>query len=495
MKFDIVIIGSGLSGLVCGSILSREGYNVAILEKNDQIGGNLQTFERNGHTFDTGMHYVGSLDEGQTLHAFFKYLNIARKLKLRKLDANGYDVISFGDDNTKYRHAQGYDNFIEVLCDDFPHEYAGIKAYTGIIQQTIRNIPLYDLENAASFALDLTEINRCAMHTIQSVVTDKRLQCVIAGANALYHGAIQRTPLYLHACIRNSFIDSTWRTVDGSDQIARLLADEISSNGGTILTNEEVSGFKFGSDEISGVKTKSGKYFETQQVISSIHPAACLQLIPDDRLRSAYRSRIESLENTPGFFTLYLIMKKDAFPYLNHNVFHYNSENYFDDHFAEPWPDSFMLYTPATSDQEDFTRTVSVLSFMNYDAVRKWEGTIPQQRGQDYKDFQEQMAERLFDLVEKRFPGFRKKVEQHYISTPLTFRDYTNTKEGTAYGILKDCGHPARSIVLPRTRIPNLCFTGQNLNIHGILGTTISAVITCSELLGLKYLTNKIIHA
>ncbi|HRW84220.1 MAG TPA: NAD(P)-binding protein, partial [Bacteroidales bacterium] len=44
MKYDAVIIGSGLGGLQCGFILSREGYNVCIIEKNSQLGGCLQTF-------------------------------------------------------------------------------------------------------------------------------------------------------------------------------------------------------------------------------------------------------------------------------------------------------------------------------------------------------------------------------------------------------------------------------------------------------------------
>ena len=34
-KYDIIIIGSGLGGLECGAILSKEGYHVCVLEKND----------------------------------------------------------------------------------------------------------------------------------------------------------------------------------------------------------------------------------------------------------------------------------------------------------------------------------------------------------------------------------------------------------------------------------------------------------------------------
>jgi len=92
MKYDVLIIGSGLGGLQCAYILSREGYNVCVLEKNRVLGGCLQTFSRCGTVFDTGMHYIGSMDEGQTLHRYFKYLGILPGLRLKKLDEDGFDM-------------------------------------------------------------------------------------------------------------------------------------------------------------------------------------------------------------------------------------------------------------------------------------------------------------------------------------------------------------------------------------------------------------------
>ena len=45
-KYDIVIIGSGLGGLICAAVLSREGYSVCVLEKNDIPGGCFQEIGR-----------------------------------------------------------------------------------------------------------------------------------------------------------------------------------------------------------------------------------------------------------------------------------------------------------------------------------------------------------------------------------------------------------------------------------------------------------------
>lgn len=82
-KYDIIIIGSGLGGLECGAILSKEGYHVCVLEKNELFGGCFQTYQRGGHRMDTGIHYIGSLDEGQIMNQYFRYFGIMDKLSIK----------------------------------------------------------------------------------------------------------------------------------------------------------------------------------------------------------------------------------------------------------------------------------------------------------------------------------------------------------------------------------------------------------------------------
>jgi all-trans-retinol 13,14-reductase len=117
--YDVVIIGSGLGGLACGTILAKEGYKVCVVEKNKQIGGALQTFVRERVIFDSGVHYVGGLDKGQNMYQLFKYLGIMDKLKLRKTDEDVVDGLMFADDPKVYKYAQGYDRFIATLTADF----------------------------------------------------------------------------------------------------------------------------------------------------------------------------------------------------------------------------------------------------------------------------------------------------------------------------------------------------------------------------------------
>ena len=88
--------------------------------------------------------------------------------------------------------------------------------------------------------------------------------------------------------------------------------------------------------------------------------------------------------------------------------------------------------------------------------------------------------------------GIRANIKSHYASTPLTFRDYIGVRDGSLYGIEKDATDPLKSFISPKMKVENVLLTGQNLNMHGVLGVTVGAVLTCSQLLGTEYLIQKI---
>jgi all-trans-retinol 13,14-reductase len=195
-----------------------------------------------------------------------------------------------------------------------------------------------------------------------------------------------------------------------------------------------------------------------------------------------------------GMFTVYLVFKKDTFPYMNHNFYHFNQDNVWiaSDYRKEEWPQNFLFMNTATSGSQTFAESGSVITYMSFAELAKWEHTFTGDRGDDYNAFKQERAERLLDAVERQFPGIRGSIAWMYTSTPLTWRDYTGTRDGSAYGILKDHNRPLESIVMPRTKIQNLFLTGQNTNVHGILGVTIGSIVTCAELVDIRNLVRKI---
>ena len=92
------------------------------------------------------------------------------------------------------------------------------------------------------------------------------------------------------------------------------------------------------------------------------------------------------------------------------------------------------------------------------------------------KTFKKRKAEILLDCVEEKFPGLRSKYQNILHSYALSYRDYIGNDDGSMYGIAKDYSNPLKTFISPRTKIPNLYLTGQNLNLHGILGATMSGL-------------------
>jgi len=491
-KFDVVIIGGGLGGLLCGHVLSREGLGVCIVEKNRKPGGSLQTFGRRGCVFNTGLNYTESLDDGQILNQYFRYFGLMDKVSFRRLDADGFEMINFNDG--QYRFAMGQSGFVETLAAAFPREREGLQAYSRKISEVCNAIPLYSLQEEQLSIIGNHDLSAGAADYVHSVISDPRLRNVLAGNNLLYAGNEHKTPLFIHALINHSFIESAWRVNDGSHHIVNKLMDNIKSEGGTIMLGSQAIKFSGDKNSITGVELQNGDYIEGKHFIAAIHPDQILDMTDPGMFRKAYSSRIRGLDSTMGMFTIYLVFKKDSFPYMNHNFYHYNQDNVWiaSDYRKEEWPQNYLFMNTATTGAHTFAESGSVITYMDYSELAQWEHTFTGDRGDDYIAFKQAKAEKLIGAVEKQFPGIRNSIAAWYTSTPLTWRDYTGTREGSAYGILKDHNRPLESMVMPRTKIQNLFLTGQNTNVHGILGVTISSIVTCAELVDIRKLVRKI---
>ncbi len=69
----IVIVGAGLAGLTAAAYLSREGYSVLLIEKNETCGGLVNSFNYEGFVFDVGAR---SLENSGVIKPMLKDLGI-----------------------------------------------------------------------------------------------------------------------------------------------------------------------------------------------------------------------------------------------------------------------------------------------------------------------------------------------------------------------------------------------------------------------------------
>ena len=496
--YDIVIVGAGLGGLLSAVILAKEGMKVCVIEKDKQVGGCLQTFSVEKKVFDSCVHYIGGLGDGHTLNRIFSYSGIMHKLQLKDYDSNAFDKIAFGNEETEYPLAQGIDNFTEQLLPYFPQEAASLKKYTGQLVYTGDHFPLYRLragdanEKAAVSNWELTQ-------TLADITTNKRLQNVLAGNNMLYAGVKERTPFYLHALVTESYIHSSHKVLPGSSQISKFLWQELQAHGGEVIRNTQVTKLVEEGGKLSHAVTEHGEQIYGKQFISNIHPQALLKTLDSTLIRPAYKNRINQQEQTISSYMLNLVLKPKTVPMQHHNLYWNATDDVWDavSYQPENWPANYTLFYTQDKTNPEYAESISVLCYMHYSEVAEWNDTHnrtghEQNRGNSYSAFKEEKNEILLSKIYERLPILKGNIIAMKAATPLTYRDYTDTPTGALYGILKDVNKPAATTIATRTKIPNLLQTGQNVNMHGVLGVSITSIATCADLLGMNYLLKKI---
>ena len=428
-----------------------------VLERQHQPGGCLQSYRRGAMMYDTGLHYVGGLAEGQPLHDIFSELGLL-SLPWQRLDADGFDRIMIGDH--EYRFAEGYDRFIETLAQEFPDDRDSLQRYIQLMQCTDE--------------VWMQQTN--AYEYLSGIVHNPLLLSVLSGACLKMELKRDTLPLFTYVHGNAPFIQSSWRLKGDGNLIVQRLIDNLRQQGGEVRCDTEVIELVEEDGMLKRVVCKNGEVYEARYFISDAHPSVSLSLVKESQLlKKVYRRRIDNLENTNGMFTAQLLLKPGKVPYFNYNEFLYDG--------LEAWDGcGYMVSCRVPEDGTDFARQIDILTPMNISECAAWTDSRPMRRGQDYLQFKAQKAQQCIAVAERFLPNLHEYVQEVHTSTPLTYRDYNLSPDGSAYGIRKDASAPLLTVLSPRTSIPNLLLTGQSLMLHGLHGVTMTAMYTTKEI-------------
>ncbi len=494
---DVVIIGAGLGGLQCGYILAKNGMDVCVLEKNPLPGGCLQSYRRKGAEgvleFDAGMHYVGGLDEGEPLNSLFRYFGLL-ELPWEKMDPQAFDEVNIN--GKSYMFANGHAEFVEKMCEYFPAQRENLNRYVAFLKEVGESLPRSLSPKAAEDVFTGSLFARSAQEFLCETITDPLLREVLSGTSLKMElGA--NLPLYTFAQINNSFIESAWRLCGGGNLIAEALVKGIESMGGRVYTGKEVT-------EILPDGVFCGEeFFPAKYIISNLHPATTMNLVGESAgLRKVYRNRISRLENTFGMFTANIALKPGMVPYLNRNQYVYSleeGESLWNPMRGNGTNGVLVSYYNRKSAQGcgvgnpigggNCALALDLLAPMDWGEVAAFEGSRVGNRPAEYNALKEAKLAECLALAERVVPGLGNAVEKVYTSTPLTYKDYTGTFCGSAYGIRKDCTNLMQTLLTPKTPLENLFLTGQSLNLHGVLGVSMTSFFTCAQIIGMEAAT------
>lgn len=477
MKYDVVVIGAGLGGLECAHLLSQAGRSVLVLEREHQIGGCLQSYRRGGLVYDTGFHYVGGLDEGQSLHEVFSRLGLL-DLPWHRLD-KAFDHITLG--GRTFSLVQGFSCFADTLAAEFPAEREALFRYADLLrriagERVVGVSPVDGNELLETGAWAYLEKHFC----------DPLLRNVLSGNALRMEPRRDSLPLFTFLHCNAGYVESSWRLRGPGSQIADRLAVGIRAYGGEIRCNTEVSELVEKDGRLVAVRCADGEHYEADIFISSLHPAVTCRLLPESRvMRKSYRRRMAGQPNTFGMCTVSLRLRPQTLRYFNHNHYVYAQEDVWEACRGNLPVAAVLVSCRVPEDGGEYAHQVDLLTPMTWERCLPWADTAVGRRGEDYCALKELLADECIALAEQVLPGLGSWVEERYISTPLTYRDYTGTPEGSAYGLRKDYREPLTVLLSPRTPVPNLLLTGQSLMLHGLHGVTMTALRTCAEVCGL----------
>lgn len=496
-QYDIVIIGAGLGGMLCGVLLAKEGFRVGIIEKNKQVGGCLQSFSFDKKLFDSCVHYIGSVSKGKNQYKIFDYAEVLEQIELSRYNQDCFDAILIGDDPTEYPLAQGYDNFVLQLSKHFPHQQQALQEYIRVIRNTLSKFPLYALQNGDPEE-KLSILDWKLKDAVDEIFTDEKLKKIILGNAILYNGVEEATPFYIHALVCNSYMEGAYKVEGSSAQIAKALWKTLQKYKGEIIRNETVERIVEEADESITIYTNNGNSYKTGKCISNIHPKQTLEKLESNKIKKVYKKRIDGALNSQSMFMVNIILEPETILYKNYNVY-----------WCEDQPletigrqkggavNHYAMYFTKDKAAPGYAENITLLTYMDISVFGTFTASFnttnaPSERNKNYTKHKEALAQQLIDKVSERFPEIKASIRKIKVATPLTFRDYMGTDDGSVYGILADARAPLSSQISVQTKVPNLLLTGQNVNVHGVLGVSITAVSTCAHILGLDYLLNKI---
>ncbi len=509
-QFDAIVIGSGIGGLTTAAILSKFNHKkVLILEQHFVMGGFTQQFQRRGKFhWDVGLHYVGDLAEGEIARVIFDYITEGN-LQWNKMP-DPFEKFVYPD--FTFEVSSEPQKYQSDLIAKFPDEAVAIKRYFSDLKKANILFTLYSLRDifpswlSPSFKLLKrlfgNVIGLTTKEYLERNFQNPQLKGLLASQWGNYGLVPSKSSFGIHALIVNHYLKGGWYSVGGAKEIAKHILPTIEKTGGKVLTRQKVTDIILENGVAVGVKTRRAnrpdveieEYYAPVVVSDAGAFNTYTKLIPES-YSLPYRDEIKRFPKGSSALTLYLGFKESpaklGFQGENHWIYtDYDHDQAFQKQLAslEGFPNSCFLSFPSLKDPAAQSHTAEIISFVDYDFFdffAKWKDKPWRRRGVEYSALKTQLSEKMIELVESYYPGFKNLIEYSELSTPLTVEYMDASDKGTICGIPAVPERLDCNWIGTRTPIKNLYLTGADAYAHGILGAMMGGVNTVGILNGL----------
>ncbi|KAF0687382.1 Aste57867_20865 [Aphanomyces stellatus] len=511
---DVIVIGSGMSGLAAAAALAKHGKRVLVLEQRDAAGGNTQVFERNGYEFHTGLHYLGGYMDEKTSpnrklmdyltndSVEFQHLGpIVDKVLATRADDGSRDEFIYPADP---------DEIIQNLKDRFPNDHEAVYSF---IQTVVRACmsggitvglqlcstwarPLFRWWHARSFEFHA----KTAAEVVSPLTTNQDLAGVLTYNWGDFGDPPGRASFATIASIHQYYLGGSFYPVGGPSAIAKSVTRVIESHGSRVLVQAPVETILVdASGTAYGVRV-NGKDILAKTIISTVGaPATYTKLIP-----KAHSHRVAHLvkelsnpnmQSCCSLMTLFVGFKGDAkelglhtyniwkFPTWDHQT------NFEVNKVSPDAPFSMQFITfPSVKDPTYATRfpgkqVALVIAPNFYEHVEQFKGSDMMERGDAYESLKAMWTDRLLAFFLEEFPKVtRESIEVLELGTALTNDYYLGTTRGAVYGLGHTPARFASDVTNIRSPIKNFFLSGQDTLVSGVVGAAASGMLTAGTI-------------
>lgn len=477
---DALIVGSGVAGMMAAALLARAGRKLLLLEQHKRLGGLMQTYKRRGLLFPTGVHAIGALAPGQILWRYWKYAGVLDRLRLEPMDREASFELRFGA--RSFGVPWGREAFECRLTQAFPEEAAAVRTFCRALAETVSRFALYNLQPGPEDP-PTAAMEQPLGPFLRGLGASPALRRVLAGVHPFYAIDPEECPLYVHFLVLDSFLQSSWRVDETQTPLMDAFAQTLAAGGVAIRKGCKVVRILCPQGEVAGVELADGSQIAARNVIFSGHPRQLTDLCQErGGLRPTFKRRLAEAADSAAFFGLALAWPGTC-PWARRDLFVYPADEPSGYPGNFPGQDPPLIYASAACTPRRGRTAAVAMCPTPWQAWSDWGQTRTGRREAAYRTFKQEAAARLRRQLLPLDPTVAQ-AELLDIFTPLTYRDYTLTPRGSAYGLLKSTGNLRAGRLSPTTRIRGLYLVGQSVVLPGVLGSTISSVAACGALLG-----------
>ena len=142
-----------------------------------------------------------------------------------------------------------------------------------------------------------------------------------------------------------------------------------------------------------------------------------------------------------------------------------------------------LIYVQLRPSERPDQNLLSLITSGHDSLWEPWRQTLSGQRGDAYLRAKTDFAHRLIAQAEK-ITGPLSGVRLLDVSTPLTIRDWVNSPNGSAYGVMRSTEQLLSAALLNRSSVRGLFLAGQSVMSPGVLGTIIGSLATVQFIVG-----------